>query len=551
MAPSNSSQPEAVVQFFDSAAAYVKDGSRADAAKALTDGSVSVPKLVNDLIAKYPEKAHHALIGAVLDGVATYRVNHNREPSAGFIENAIQSAVNGTMSLQDIAGNAKGVRLDAATSAHHDQLSLSPARPILSILQSFESGVPFAQYLPTDVRSNEAKLAIITHTANSDFGGYLNGAMLNGVAGGAPYMNSERVFSLATNGGAGPFAYQVTQKSDVAVGAGNVALPLLRGRSEIMVNGYVVAEESRVSSGSGNNSISGTVVLGGTSHAITGTVNTDTGLFSVSAAPALPANTVVEGIAFIDYERAPQMAPKIGARADVYSMYAHPSRGLVSNTIDTVGQVQLELGADMRSQSLMATRSQYELERHYLALRKGYSIGKNLSAAWVYDWVAQYQQKTRSTIWQDFASIIAGLSQQMVNANNSYGIKGMYVTGELAAQIRGLPNDIFQSSGIVDRPGVYRLGRLFGLYEVYYTPNTLVETGGGIDSQILCYGYPDADVARSPFVMGDAVSPLLLPIAMGQDMVYQDGFYARGFARVNPHQMSAQGFAIINVTAIK
>jgi hypothetical protein len=544
-----SSQPELVVPFFDAVSDVSTKGG--DAAEVLKDANVSTPGLVSALLGKLPEKAHGAVLDSVLKGMEIYKNDHGFEAPAGLVEMAINSAYSQTRPFAEILHGQQNIRMDSATSLHHDQLSLNPAVVIVSIMKQFSEAVPFAAYLSADVKSNEAKLGIISHYAGSNFGAYTVGGTLNGIAGGFNYLDSERVVSLSVNGGAGPFTAQVTAQNTGAVSASNPAAPVLRGRSMVFVNGLPVAEEATNNqSGTGNSAISGTATVGSTDHAISGTVNTDTGLFTITATPALPANVLVEGVAYIDFERAPGLAPIVEARADIYKMYARPSRGLIGNTIDTTGQFQQELGLDPRGQSMMALREQYSTERHYGALAKGLKIGSNLTDSWAYDWVAQRDQKTRSIIWQDFASIIGGLSQKMANANSDYGIAGMYVTGELAAQIQGLPAEIFQSSGITDRPGIYRIGRLFNRYEVYYTPRVVTETGGGASGQILCYGRA-TEVARNPIVMGESVAPMLVPLAMGSDMVYRDGFYARNFTNVNPHRLSALGFATINVTAVK
>ena len=138
----------------------------------------------------------------------------------------------------------------------------------------------------------------------------------------------------------------------------------------------------------------------------------------------------------------------------------------------------------------------------------------------------------------------------MANITANHGITTLYMTGELAAQARGLPSTIWEPSGVVDRPGIYRLGRLFGQYDVYYTPRGLTESGNGDVSQILCVGRA-TETARNPVVFGDSVPPVFVPLAMGDDMVQGDGFYTRGFVEVNPHLPSAQGAALINVTGIK
>ncbi|MOA09144.1 hypothetical protein D3C78_1289540 [compost metagenome] len=63
----------------------------------------------------------------------------------------------------------------------------------------------------------------------------------------------------------------------------------------------------------------------------------------------------------------------------------------------------------------------------------------------------------------------------------------------------------------------------------------------------MCVGRA-TDVTRNPFVLGDAVAPTVIPLAVNADLKTGAGFYARNFTAVNPHQASAMGCALINVT---
>ena len=107
-----------------------------------------------------------------------------------------------------------------------------------------------------------------------------------------------------------------------------------------------------------------------------------------------------------------------------------------------------------------------------------------------------------------------------------------------------MPNDCWVSSGQTERPGIYRLGRLFGRYEVYYLPKLIQEDEE--KSQILCVGR-GSDVCRNPMVLGDAVPPIILPLAVNADLRQGAGFYCRNFTEVNPWIPASKGFALIDV----
>ncbi|MCL2523420.1 MAG: hypothetical protein FWF20_08615 [Betaproteobacteria bacterium] len=157
---------------------------------------------------------------------------------------------------------------------------------------------------------------------------------------------------------------------------------------------------------------------------------------------------------------------------------------------------------------------------------------------------AAHHDNGRAAAWQDFAYPLGVVSQKMAEDTINHGVTHLYVTKRVAAQLMGLPSTVFQPSGIAPRPGIFRVGRLFGMYEVYYTPKVLTETP--TSAQILCVGRA-TDVTRNPVVLGDAVPPTVIPLAVNADLRQGAGFYARNFTAVNPHDPSSRGFAMIEV----
>jgi hypothetical protein len=541
-------QPVAVKQFFDAvgAAAGTTKTVTSEAARAvLNDASIVVPHAVQTLLEKFKPEVHGMLLDSVQRGMADYRREHGFDADPSLVEFALDTAIKTASPLKEL--NVP-IRLDSATNAHHDQISLQPATAMVAIMAQLSEAIPFAAYLSADVKSNEARLAIMDNKANSSFGDYAAGDSLNGIAGGGAYVMAERVLTLTANGGAGPFAVTAKARTNDT----GAATPLLRGRTVILVNGIPRARDVE-GYGAGSNAVAGSVTIAGTTYNLGGTVNTDTGALSITTSAALPAGTVVEALVYIDFEKAPQLAPEFGTEVNVYKMFAYASRGIAKNTIDSMTQMQNELALDPRGQAMLSIRSQVAQERHYRAIKKMIGVAKGQGAkSWTYDYTSQIAQKDRSQIWMNLMPILAAASQEMANATIDHGITTLYFTGELAAQLRGLPSSMFETSGITDRPGVYRLGRLAGLYECYYLPPGygLVETGNGDTSQILCIGRA-TQVARNPIILGDAVPAVFLPLSMGADLVTQDGFYTRSFTELNPHEPSVKAAFIIDVTDIK
>lgn len=535
-------------KFFDSVFSEAKAGSKnldygqaKAVSKSILDnvssGEVSLPASVERVLARMPEEMQSRALDSVLWGMGVYEREHGVLPTADVIEAALQQGHSASFKMDQ-----HGRMLDNVGSTnHHDQISAEPNRIVVAITSAIAEAMPFATYLPTDIGSNEARLGIVSHQAGSTFGGYTNGELMDGINIGKTFLSAERRVPLTLAGD----RLSATGGVFTTVG-GATGVGLLRGRTLVFVNGFAVAQENpNVSASVSNSPISGVASINGVDHSISGTVTVATGAIALTFSPALPAGTVVAAEGFIDYEQQPLLSPELVSQVQTYQYFAAPWRARARQTIDSKTQYQNELGLDLQSETLIAMRNQFSMERHYNSLSKLLALGLNNVATYNFDYTTQIAQKTRAQIWQDFQAVLGVVDQKMAEDTMDHGITHLYVTRNVAAQMMGLPTDFFVPSGIQARPGVYRVGTLYGRFEVYYTPRILTETS--TTSQILCIGR-STQVARCPIVLGDAVAPTYMPLAFGDDMKSGSAFYARNFTSVNQHQPSARGAALITVT---
>ncbi len=507
-------------------------GAATAAIDAMKNESGEKPALLDELLGRVDPKMEEAVVRSLFDGARIYEREHGFAPEGDILLSAIHQA---------------HTIYDSATNNHHDQISLTPNAPVVAILGAIAEACPFGGYLPADRGSNEGRLIIVSHQAGSNWGEYNQGDLMDGIACGNPYFSSSRTLDLdAPNADT---AYKFDFKAQTNGGA---ALNLLRGRSIIYVNGKLGALEIQNGpSAAPSVPIVGTLVLGGVNYQLAGTVAPASGEITITPTPAFPVGTVVSAEAFVDYEADASVTPKMQVQAMVYQIFANPFRANYQITPESRSQFANEVGLDAGAEAMMAVRNQYAMERHYNAIRKAKRVGQfNNTEQFDFEYSVQIQQKTRAQIWQDFQAVVGVVSQRMAEQTADHGITHMYVGKNVLAQFRSMPSDLWEGSGITDRPAIFRAGRLFGQFDVYYTPQGVNEAVDGTSAEILCVGR-STQTARCPVIFGDASAPMFEPLGMGLDQKTGYGFNARSFTVLNPHEMSSAGCALIKVINLK
>lgn len=516
-----------------------------------------LPEAFNALLSDVADKDSARILDSVARGVQIFQAEHGSLPTGDLLEAALQQGVSAFKMIGPNGASLLDGVANSASSGHSDPGSLQPNRAVVAILSTMAEAIPFASYLPVDIASNQAKLAILTHMAGTTYGDYVAGGIMDGVAGGQVFASSSRLARI-DHSGAAPYNTKISQTNLTSepgmCDPAGANVPLLRGRTILYVQGQVAAIDSPSGSGA-TSALSGTVTCTNPvdgnpiTYTIAGTVTLATGAVSLtSVTPDFTAGTdvVVEGI--VDYENSPGLIPSVSVRADTYDIFANPWRVMTSATIDTVTQMRNELGLDASSEAIMAMRSQMAAERHYNALGKAFRLGMGTTASFNFNWAARSPQLVRAQIWQDLQAELAVVDQTMAEKTLDHGITHLYVGKFLAGIMQSLPGDMFQSSGIAARPGIYRVGKLFGKYEVYFSPRVASETS--TTATIVAIGR-SSNVAQCPIVLGDAVSPTFLDLNMQSDLKRQAAIYARDFTVVNPHAPSSLGCAIITITNLR
>ena len=314
---------------FDSAAAdsFVKES--------LSQNSAKIPETLKGVLDSVDNKEAGRIMRAVFDGANKYKAAHGQEIPADVMEQAFHSAYSTTPDGQKAVLDSVGTSLQSVPSYQAN-------RAIVAILATTTEAIPFVHYLPADIGSNQAKLAILQHTAGTTTGAYADGEIIDGAGSGGRYISSAREHVL-THGEAGALTGKITtvQDTDETCDQNAPAAKLVRGSLIIYANGLKCAEEMRNSTSYTNSAVAGTVTIAGVTYSISGSVNTDTGAIALTSTPALPAEVKVLAEGFIDYERQPNLTPSIITTAATFDLWANAWRTNTTTSIVVARKCQM------------------------------------------------------------------------------------------------------------------------------------------------------------------------------------------------------------------
>ncbi|MFJ3487149.1 hypothetical protein ACIPL1_27575 [Pseudomonas sp. NPDC090202] len=507
--------------------------------EALKNQDDLLPARMKALMEMVDEKDRPGIVGSMLDGIARFQHEHGFVPSADMIDAAVYQGVSVADGTAPVLPG--GATLDSVSnSLQSSPLSHQPNRIAVALMGMLAEAMPIGAYLPSDLNSNESKLAIINSVAGDTFGAYKDGDILNGVNGGQNYINSERTVIAQQSGDRTTATFAFKTGAD----GGGVAVPVLPSRTSVKIGGFKVAAEINQNDTAASRQIAGQVDISGAKYAISGSVNFAAGTGNLTFNPALPAGTVVKVNGFIDYEEDPSLTPSIKTSAQSFSVFCHEWRVLMQVTPGARSQGQSELGTDFLTVAVNAARAQLAMERYYDALSKIRDVAENTQREFDYDVSNQLLQKSRAQRWRDFAAFMGEVDQDVANNTMEFGLSILFVGAKGAANYRTMGADDFTPSGVSARPGIYRVGRYKNQYDVYYTPRFVNETA--TDLEMLAVGRA-AQVARNPIVLSDALPPTMIPLGIFSDLKSGAALYGRNLTEINPHTLSAMGCALIKV----
>ncbi|AUZ05276.1 hypothetical protein ADP71_17490 [Vitreoscilla sp. C1] len=516
------------------------------------------PQVVQDLMAVLPETvtfaegaAPYNTASLVMDSIAKseamFAHEHGHAAPAWVADDALRSTLplvskNYAEFLglpSQFLGSQKTV-FDDVNSASGGAMSVSQV--LTAIVMAYSEPMPFSGRIAMD-QGLEGRVILVGHRAAAASGDYAQYASLDGLNAGKPFLMSQRMAQAVDTSG----TWAATIKNASVDAAGSPILPSAVG---VYVNGLLVGQSNPMANRSDTTiTFSQSFHLPGTAAgtAVTVTGNATTGVLSAVFTPALASGSVVEFSAAIDFEHANMKGkrPVVESHATIKSIRATYASALYSVSQEARHQWAVDVKLDQSSQNMAAIRTQSVAERHHLAVRRMWRIASAHVFNFEMDKANRMNERSITSIMMDLGQAIEAANLDMIVRTNLNGIGVIYVGASAASYLGTLPPEILQASNVKPRAGTYRLGRLLGKYELYFSPiPELVATSDGFP--MLCIGTSD-QAGANPYITGTALGAAVSPLATTVDGITGQFVFEAGVDTVNPHLQCADSAALINV----
>ncbi|MEC7121074.1 MAG: hypothetical protein VXW65_14395, partial [Pseudomonadota bacterium] len=486
-----------------------------------------VPKLLQLCLDRMNPQEQQIFYGCAMDSIDLYTQRHGVAPRPDQIGNGLVAALNTAEmfgQLFEAKGDVhRGVALDAghyASSTSHAEHGLTQGVIITAVLSALiEDAVPWVSYIPANRQTVETKVPQLR--TKSNFGAYRDGDELSAGNAGKPYMLAARTYKASS---ADQITYALTatvvvDQDDPQLPSGTVGLSVLAGRTEITVNGELVATDT-YANGEVKPEVTNFVKAEGTSYPFqTGTVNTKTGEFEFTFTTALAADDVVKVHTHVDYDVNETALPRFGfSMAPGVRVSASESRGIFVTANNSVRQIKAETGLNPGLQFIMDMNRQSIRERLQYVFRRlvDLGLGKGRIDEVEIEWDTMGLYKSRAQVFADqFAPAVNQAAARIFrNSNGLLRLSQIFVPESLAAYFGVLIPGAAFATGL----NMYRIGDMTAnngaTVSVYAVPDAELNVAtDGSDADVLCVGgaINGADLTQTPIIWGDFIAATFDP----------------------------------------
>lgn len=512
------------------------------------------------------------LLDSIGFGIEAYRNRNGGDyPRTATVAAALSEAAllfdglnaNNTEGLYDSAK-----MLDSVSSGAHTHIAEVPALAMVTIATTIANASPLVAYLPNPKGTQSVPLVYVRQIAKNSYGQMSKQEFLDGAKAGAQYFDAVHRFEM-TSADQTTFtvkAYRSVQPGTFTPDDQSGRLPIVLGASLINIAGIPVASDE-LSQAKAGGSVTGTYPINGLDHngfkykgvtykVTQGSVNLDTDTITFTLDKALPADTSVIVNTVANYEAKDNnnqyilTAPSVDVSLDYSTIHAYGIRAIYQATIDSITQMQNELGIDQRSAFVAVVIAKLMLEQNVRLLSgaKERAIGQGIERAVDLtrgsDMTAAFNKT--ADIAAEMLPAIDEIKRRIVE-RTSHVPSGydIYVTGSMSTMVKTLADDTnFVPSGLtLGAPNnIVRIGSR-GTDNYYYLPSTLniLEEGeedvGGVSvtfGEVLIVAR-NAEAAKSVFV-GHIAVPVVTDDVKAVPFEKGVTFYTRQACEANKNE---------------
>ena len=494
------------------------------------------------------------ILDSTVKQIGIFQQKFGRDVPDAVLDSAIRSAL---PLINPNYARALGLDTHLKSVGVYDEVSnvsggaLQVRQALTAILLAFNEQIPFSGVCPVGINNGglEGRIIQVSHRADSNVGGYNYGDSLDGLNSGKPYLQGKR-FADATQGDNGQYTALITLHENDTQGC-----PIRSNTATAYINGLpaVIVQPS----GTNSNTFTGSATFSFPGDATSYHVsilcqNTDTGKIDVTVNPPLPAGTRIRVSADVNYEHATMKdkRPKVVTHAEYKHFGVHYFSGYYNVTSEARAQWQSEVNIDPSTQATIALRTQSYNERHMVAIDCMYEVAQSYQHQFSLDWLNRLSQRNIASIVQDLSYSLSQVDTEMVARTQLSSLGVIYVGMAAVKYFEAMDPSIFTKSGERKRPGIYRIGKWAGLYDVFYTPSPKLNRPVRDSFQMLAIGCSD-QVAGNPYLTGQAVAPIITPFSINS--AGEQGAYYFGAITdtMNPLANMASAAALITVTDIE
>lgn len=535
----------------------IYDSLVANAAKDNVSKAAFIPQALLDLEEKVGKAGMSHIFDSIDTGVKAYRNRHGGAmPDAALVASAInagsllhtgldRSQTNGLFdSASDAFGGPEVQQFyDSVSKGGSTHTAEVPSLAMVTIAMTIANAMPVVSYLPNPKGTNTVPLVYVRQVAANTYGQTEKNEFLDGLKAANQYFDAVHRFEMVPNADRKTFTITTKRCVDPTTlkpvdDAGS--LPFVLGGTAITVGGVFVAhdEQSNQSGGSTTGTfniypqdVDGFTTKDGINKVASGRVDLSKDQITVTFEKAIPEGVSVKASVYANFEAKDNngnyilQAPSVDTRNEYGSVSAYAIRAIYTASIDSITQMQNELGVDVRAAFVAVVIGKLMFEQTCRLLKEARDLAEgSFSADGKLVLVRELDLSRGNDLTQAFnksADIIAEvipaledmkrrITERTAHSPDGYDV---YVTGSLSTLVRSLADDTnFIPTGLtLGVPNnITRIGSR-GTDNFYYVPSS---AGVLNDGELkLVIGVDDTDPANPKQITEDVTFGEMLIIA--------------------------------------